>query len=124
MSAKKVLLIGWNPESVDYSRYPGMNADMLRAALEGGLQKLNDIGYDAHMGYITSEAAAVKEVQDILSKNTFDIILIGAGVRKDDSCFLLLEKLVNIVHEYAVNAKICFNTGPTDNVEAVQRWDI
>ncbi|WP_150468316.1 hypothetical protein [Francisella sp. SYW-9] len=124
MNAKKVLCIGWEPNSVDYTKYPGMDPEKLRSVLEGDLQKLNDIGYDAQMGYITSEEAAVKEVREVLSNNTFDIILIGAGVRKDDSCFILFEKLVNVIHESAASAKLCFNTGPTDSVEAVQRWDI
>jgi hypothetical protein len=35
---------------------------------------------------------------------------------------LLFEKLINPVHARAPNAKICFNTTPSDTVEAVQRW--
>ncbi|WP_432773729.1 hypothetical protein [Francisella salimarina] len=124
MNKKKVLCIGWEPNSVDYSKYPGMDPERLRSVLEVDLQKLNDIGYDAQMGYITSEESAVKEVVDLLSNRRFDIILIGAGVRKDDDCFYLFEKLVNVVHQYATTAKICFNTGPTDSVQAVQRWDL
>ncbi len=124
MNKKKILCIGWEPNSVDYSKYPGMDPERLRSVLEGDLQKLNDIGYDAQMGYITSEESAVKEIVDLLSNKIFDIVLIGAGVRKDDDCFYLFEKLVNVVHQYATTAKICFNTGPTDSVEAVQRWDL
>ncbi|MEY8765482.1 MULTISPECIES: hypothetical protein [Francisella] len=124
MNKKKVLCIGWEPNSVDYSKYPGMDPERLRSVLEVDLQKLNDIGYDAQMGYITSEESAVKEVVDLLSNRRFDIVLIGAGVRKDDDCFYLFEKLVNVVHQYATTAKICFNTGPTDSVQAVQRWDL
>ncbi|WP_395167623.1 hypothetical protein [Francisella salimarina] len=124
MNKKKVLCIGWEPNSVDYSKYPGMDPERLRSVLEVDLQKLNDIGYDTQMGYITSEESAVKEVVDLLSNRRFDIVLIGAGVRKDDDCFYLFEKLVNVVHQYATNAKICFNTGPTDSVQAVQRWDL
>ncbi|WP_150463971.1 hypothetical protein [Francisella sp. XLW-1] len=124
MSKKKVLCIGWEPNSVDYSKYPGMDPERLRSVLEVDLQKLNDIGYDAQMGYITSEESAVKEVVDLLSNRRFDIVLIGAGVRKDGDCFYLFEKLVNVVHQYATTAKICFNTGPTDSVQAVQRWDL
>ncbi|MBY7733662.1 hypothetical protein [Francisella philomiragia] len=123
MNKKKVLCIGWEPNSVDYSKYPGMGPERLRSVLEGDLQKLNDIGYDAQMGYITSEESAVKEIVDLLSNKIFDVVLIGAGVRKDDDCFYLFEKLVNVVHQHATTAKICFNTGPTDSVQAVQRWD-
>jgi hypothetical protein len=34
---------------------------------------------------------------------------------------LLFERLVNVVHALAPNARIGFNTKPTDTVDAVQR---
>jgi hypothetical protein len=58
----------------------------------------------------------------MLVETDFACILIGAGVRTDSEEFLLFEKLINIVHEHAPRAKICFNTGPTDSVDAVQCW--
>lgn len=51
-----------------------------------------------------------------------DIVLIGAGVRRDEDHMLLFERLVNIVHRHAPAARICFNSGPTDSSEAVLRW--
>jgi hypothetical protein len=36
--------------------------------------------------------------------------------------FLLFEKLVNVVHEKAPRAKLCFNTQPDDTAKSVQRW--
>jgi len=34
----------------------------------------------------------------------------------------LFERVLNAVHEFAPQARICFNTGPYDTAEAVQRW--
>jgi len=34
----------------------------------------------------------------------------------------LFEKLVNVVHEHAPHAKICFNTKPEDTAEGFLRW--
>jgi hypothetical protein len=34
----------------------------------------------------------------------------------------LFEKLINVVHQNAPTAKLCFNTKPSDTAEAVQRW--
>lgn len=48
-------------------------------------------------------------------------MLFGAGLR-DETQLLLFEKLLNIVHEKAVGAKICFNSNPADSAAAVQRW--
>ncbi|MEM6849465.1 MAG: hypothetical protein AAF580_15605 [Pseudomonadota bacterium] len=58
----------------------------------------------------------------LLANDTFDVVLIGAGVRRDDDYFLVFERLVNVVHEHAPSARIAFNTGPTDTAAAVQRW--
>lgn len=33
-----------------------------------------------------------------------------------------VERLVNVVHEHAPRAKICFNTRPDDTRESVLRW--
>jgi hypothetical protein len=57
-----------------------------------------------------------------LSRKTFDCVLIGAGVRLDPEHFLLFEKLINVVHEHAPTARICFNTNPGDTAAAVMRW--
>lgn len=51
----------------------------------------------------------------------FDCVLIGAGLRAPAQ-LLLFEKLLNLVHVRAPNAKICFNSTPADSAEAVQRW--
>jgi hypothetical protein len=48
--------------------------------------------------------------------------MIGAGVRKDEEHFLLFEKAINVIHWHAPDARICFNTGPTDSAAAVRRW--
>ena len=34
----------------------------------------------------------------------------------------LFETVINIVHEHAPRAKLCFNTRATDTAEAFQRW--
>jgi hypothetical protein len=57
-----------------------------------------------------------------LQSNTFDCVLIGAGIRTMPPLFLLFEKLVSLVHEKAPHAKLCFNTRPEDTAESVQRW--
>ena len=65
---------------------------------------------------------AKDELKAMLEETDFSCVLVGAGVRTDTEEFLLFEKLINIVHEHAPGAKICFNTGPTDSVDAIRRW--
>jgi len=54
--------------------------------------------------------------------NNYACILIGAGARIDSDEFLLFEKLINVVHKVAPGANLCFNTGPTDSIDAIKRW--
>ena len=61
-------------------------------------------------------------VKATLEAGEYDVILIGAGVRTVPAYFALFEQLVNIVHEHAPRARICFNTRPDDSQEAVLRW--
>lgn len=120
--AKKVIMVGWHPTVVDYSKYLGLTAEKLEAALKADEQKLNDEGYDASIGFIFSGDTAIDQLTETLKENTYDVVLIGAGVRKNDDHFLIFESLVNVVHEHAPTARIAFNTGPTDSDAAIKRW--
>lgn len=123
MSDKKtVLLVGWNPDVVDYSRWPGLTPEKLRAALEDDRAKLEAVGYDAELGLITSSETAAASLKALLAAKQRDCVLIGAGVRTVPEYLQLFEALVNTFHECAPKAKLCFNSGPFDSVEAVQRW--
>lgn len=118
----RVVLVGWNPKVVDYSKWPGLTPDKLAAMLEADRSKLNDLGYDANLLFIDDAETAFDVVKVRLHQENYDCVLIGAGVRTDDEHFIVFERLVNAVHESAPTAKICFNTNPGDTAEAVQRW--
>lgn len=120
--AKTVLMVGWHPSVVDFSKYPGFSAEKLEIALRADETKLNDQGYDASIGFIFDGDTATDQLAATLKATPYDVVLIGAGVRKDDDHFLVFEKLLNVVHEFAPQARIAFNTGPTDSDDAVRRW--
>lgn len=122
MTAKNVLLIGLDPAVVNYERWPGLTAEKLEAGLRRDEAALNDSGYDARICFIDHGETAEAVVKAALAETDFSCVLVGAGVRTDAEEFLLFEKLINVVHEHAPGAKICFNTGPTDSVDAVRRW--
>jgi len=121
-STKRVILIGWHPDAVDYSKYPNLTPEKLFGALEGDRNKLNSLGYKAELLFIESEDSAFDIVSSALQKTPYDCVLIGAGVRKDEDSFIVFEKLVNAVHQHSPSSKICFNTNPSDTAEAVKRW--
>ena len=124
---KSVLVIGLQPTLIDfsapdYAAFPGLDAAKVLAALKADEERLNSLGYDVQMCLTdfgeTAEAVAI----DHLKRKRFDCVLIGAGVRTIPKNFILFEKLINVVHEHAPQAKLCFNTKPSDTAEAVQRW--
>ena len=122
---KSVLVIGLDPALIDFSQpgyAPGMDAAKVLAGLKSSEDELIRLGYSVQMCLTDFGETAEAVVRSQLKRKRFDCILIGAGVRTNPSNFLLFEKLVNVVHEYAPQAKLCFNTLPSDTAAAVQRW--
>jgi hypothetical protein len=122
---KSVLVIGLDPTLIDFSQpgyAPGMNATKVLAGLKSSEDELTHLGYSVQMSLTDFGETAEGVVRSQLTQKRFDCILIGAGVRTNPSNFLLFEKLVNVVHEHAPQAKLCFNTLPSDTAAAVQRW--
>jgi hypothetical protein len=121
-TGKRVLLIGLEPSVVDYTAFPDLDADKVRAGLAAQLAELRHLGFDAEDCLTDTGETAEAVVRAHLARGPWDCIVIGAGVRTGPPYFLLFERLVNVVHAHAPQAKICFNTRPTDTIEAVRRW--
>ena len=122
---KSVLVIGLDPTLIDFSQpgyAPGMDAAKVLAGLKSSEEELSRLGYSVQMCLTDFGETAEAVVRSQLKRKRFDCILIGAGVRTNPSNLLLFEKLVNVVHESAPQAKLCFNTLPSDTAAAVQRW--
>jgi hypothetical protein len=121
-AGKSVLLIGFEPTLLDYATIPDLDAAKVTAALKADEARLRGLGYEVELCLIDLGKTAETAVLDRLKQKQFNCILIGAGVRTIPDYFILFEKLINVVHEHAPQAKLCFNTKPSDTAEAVQRW--
>jgi hypothetical protein len=120
---KKVLMLGLDPKVVDYSHLAvKLDEPTLRAGLAADEKRLRELGYDAKWLLLDRGETAEAVVSAALKEKTFDCVLVGAGIRTIPPMFLLFEKLINVVHEGAPHAKICFNTVPEDSAVSVQRW--
>ena len=122
---KRVLVVGLDPTLIDFSQPgypPGMNAAKVFAGLKSSEDELTRLGYSVQTCMTDFGETAEAVVREQLQQKRFDCVLIGAGVRTVPSNFLLFEKLVNVVHEHAPQAKLCFNQLPSDTAEAVKRW--
>ena len=122
---KGVLVSGLDPALIDFSQpgyAPGMDATKVLAGIKSSENELTRLGCSVQTCLTDFGQTAATVVQIQLEQNHFDCILIGAGVRTNPSNLLLFEKLINVVHEHAPRAKLCFNTMPSDTAEAVKRW--
>ena len=122
---KSVLVVGLDPALIDFSDPgypPGMNATKVFAGMKSSEDELTRLGYGVQTCLTDFGETAETVVQDQLKRKQFDCVLIGAGVRTNPSNFILFEKLVNVVHEHAPQARLCFNQLPSDIAAAVKRW--
>ena len=122
---KGILVIGLDPTLIDFSKpgyAPGMDAAKVLAGLKLSEDELTGLGYSVHMCLTDFGETAEAVLQSKLNQKRFDCVLIGAGVRTNPSNFILFERLINVAHEHAPQAKLCFNTLPSDTAAAVKRW--
>src|SRR5918996_1965611 len=124
MAKKKVLVIGIDPKLIDpnLSTATGWDANRVRAAAEDTNKRLMDLGYELQNCLVDLGETAESVVSDTLSKEKFDCIMVGAGVRMLPQHTILFEKIINTIHQKTPpSSKICFNTNPSDTAEAVLR---
>jgi hypothetical protein len=125
MAKKKVLGIGIDPQLIDsnLATTTGWDANRVKLAVQDANKRLTDLGYEVQNCLTDLGETAESVVSDTLSRENFDFIMIGAGVRLVPQHTVLFEKIINAVHQKAApSSKICFNTDPGDTVEAVIRW--
>jgi len=116
-----VLALGLDPDFADFSQMPGVTPAQVRSYVDAQLQHIRGLGYFVDSCFVDAGETAEEVTKLHLESRTFDCVLFGSGLRAP-AHLLLFEKLVNLVHERAPHAKICFNTNPADSAEAVQRW--
>ncbi len=122
---KRVLVIGLDPSLIDFTKPgypPGMDATKVLAGLKSSEDELTRLGCSVQMCLTDFGETAEAVVRRQLQQERYNCVMIGAGVRTNPNNFILFEKLINVVHEHAPQARLCFNTLPSDTAAAVQRW--
>ena len=122
---KNILVVGLDPTLIDFSQPgypPGMSAEKVFAGIKSSEEMLTGLGYNVQTCLTDFGETAEAVVENDLKQRPWDCVMIGAGVRTVPSNFMLFEKLVNVVHEHAPQAKMCFNQLPADIGESVKRW--
>jgi hypothetical protein len=125
MAKKKVLFLGIDPKLIDtnLAATTGWDANRVKAVAQEANNRLTELGYEIQTCFVDLGETAERVVSDTLSQKKFDCIMVGAGVRMLPQHTVLFEKIINAIHQKAPpSSKICFNTDPSDTVDAVLRW--
>ena len=123
-SPKRVLIIGEDPERVDFGdpAIPeGMDAAKVHAGLNQALAALRANGHEADLLLTTTDEAAGEEVAAMLRAQEYDCIVVGAGLRIVPQMTPVFEVVMNAVHLGAPNARLAFNLSPDDSAAAAER---
>jgi hypothetical protein len=121
----RVLLLGYDPETVDFSDPalpPGMTAEKVHAGIAVAMRQFAERGWEADVGLIRPDKTAGPAVERQLASKSYDCVVIGAGVRLPPRGLALFEVVVNAIHKAAPRAAIAFNTRPDDSADAAARW--
>ena len=120
----RVLLLGYDPETVDFSDpalTPGMTAEKVHAGIAVAMKQFAEHGWEADVGLFRPDETAGPTVERQLASKSYDCVVIGAGVRLPPRGLALFEAVINAVHKAAPGAAIAFNTRPDDSADAAAR---
>ena len=121
----RVLLLGYDPETVDFSDPalpPGMTVEKVHAGIAVALKQFAERGWEGDVGFIRPDETAGPTVERQLASKSYDCVVIGAGVRLPPRGLGLFEAVINAVHKAAPGAAIAFNSRPDDSADAAARW--
>ena len=121
----RVLLLGYDPETVDFSDPalpPGMTVEKVHAGIAVALKQFAERWWEADVGFIRPDESAGPTAERLLASKTYDCVVIGAGVRLPPRLLTTFEAVINAVREAAPGAAIAFNTRPDDSADAAARW--
>ena len=122
MDQKRVLQIGIDPSVIDFSPWPGQDADKLRARIATAEAALRSEGLEVTPCLVPDDVDAAEEVvRACLAGRTFDVIEIGSGIRTSHEYTAVFERVVNTVVAFQPGVPLCFNDSPETTLDAVRR---
>lgn len=110
------LVVGYDPQAI-----PGVDAEGLRHALDKELARFGEHGIDAAMTLVVYGDSAEPTLVAALTERAWDVVVVGAGIRRTEQLLPLFEQTVNLIRRHAPQAGIAFNTSGGDSVEAARR---
>merc|ERR1712187_536154 len=129
LAKRQILLIGLDPETIDFARgpHPELTTLVLQQGLDQQQAEIEKDG-DKEVTYCFLDAqdmtfkSSIERIKKQLTEKAWKLMIIGAGVRTNPKYMCLFEIAINLIHEFAQGVQICFNSYPTDTKDAVERW--
>ena len=122
MATPAVLALGLDPRFADFSTMPQFTPQLIRSYVESEIAGVRQLGYAVDLHLIAPGEDGEAEVEAALRGKDYACVVIGAGLREAPEQFLLFERILNLVHRLAPQARVAFNTAPGDTAEAIGRW--
>lgn len=120
---KKFLLIGLNPESIDFSAPgvpAGMTAEKLLATITDVQKHFADQGEHLDNCKVKPDGSAEATVTAQLAHATYNCILIGGGIQQPQN-MEMFERIINSILRHAPGIPIGLVNLPKDAPETVAR---
>ncbi|WBO21054.1 hypothetical protein [Sphingomonas abietis] len=121
----RILVIGFDPESVDFSdpgSPPGLDPAKIWEGVRRSLERIAEHGWEGTQCMVKPDETAVATVEQALANMSYACVVIGGGVRLAHNSVPILEAIVDAVRRLAPATPIAFNEGPEKSLEAAQRW--
>jgi hypothetical protein len=120
----RVFFVGQQPETVDFTDPilpPGMNAEKIHAGVAVALKQMAERGWHVDLCLLQPDETAGPDVEGRLKAQTYDCVVIGAGIRLPPHSLWMFEAVISAVHRAAPGTQIAFNTPPEDSADAAAR---
>ena len=107
---KRVLLVGYDPKSVDFSDPalpPGMTAEKIYAGVQVALKQMTERGWESDCCYVHPDQTGGPAVERQLAVKTYDCVVIGAGVSREMEVYSTTDSLVVPAHSHTRTVCAC-----------------
>ncbi len=116
VATARVLIVGLDPYAL-----PDIDVEVVDRGLAYGLERVRVAGYLVEQLLVPLDESALDQIKQAVVSQTWDVVVIGGGIRKPEPLLEFFEVVVNLVHTRAPAAKIAFNADGGTSLEAVQR---
>jgi hypothetical protein len=120
MTKKRILIVGLDPHTITFGPERGLTAESVSATGRVTSEKLEALGHTVE-SWLVGPDASEAPLRDLLRERQFDIVLVAAGLRGLPEHTLLFERIMNLIHQGAGRATLCFNNSPANALDAILR---